>query len=479
MKGKKILAARDERLESVVGGKYRIVRFLAKGGMGAVYEAQHLVVKRRFAVKFLHADLAQRRDALARFKREAAAAGTLEGENIAAVVDFGMARDGAPYIVMEYLDGVDLGRLLAVTGPLPVGRAADLVLQACRGIEEAHAAGVIHRDLKPSNLFVCRRTGGTDLLKIVDFGVAKLVASETSSAVTRTGAMVGTPSYMSPEQARGEGVIDQRSDVYALGAIFYELLSGRPPHAGESFNAIIHHIATQPSLPLSCEGREFPANLVELVNRALAASPADRQASAAQLAEELAPFASREIWPPPPDTSVRPLARDDSTELEPRAAPSEEGRSFSGSHVETSPGKHSSKRSRVAVVGLLFAAGTLAFLWATNGRERLPASPRATQAPDLGPQQQGGAALSRAPNLRPVSTVPEFPSVAPPPAVSASAPGPTAHATSYARRVERPGPMPGRPEGLSAGGSKKTVALTKPGDSAGVRPIFDTRNPFE
>src|SRR5262249_11958578 len=151
-------------------GKYRIVRLLARGGMGVVFEAHHNVVRRRFAIKFLRADLAQRRDILTRLQREAEAAGALESENITAAVDFGIAGDGTPFIVMEYLVGESLGALIERDGKLPVARAADLVAQACRGIHAAHASGIVHRDLKPQNLFVCRREDGTDLLKVLDFG---------------------------------------------------------------------------------------------------------------------------------------------------------------------------------------------------------------------------------------------------------------------------------------------------------------------
>src|SRR5450631_2378776 len=275
----------DERLGTTVGGKYRITKFLAAGGMGAVYEAVHVVVKRRFAVKFLRADLALRRDVLLRFQREAEAAGALESENIAAAVDFGIAPDGAPFIVMEYLAGLDLARLLAVTGPLPVERATDLVLQACGGIQQAHAAGVIHRDLKPENLFLCRRSDGSDLVKIVDFGIAKLQASDAGNAVTRTGGMLGTPSYMSPEQARGDATIDPRSDVYSLGVILYELLCGQVPHPGDSYNAVIYHISTQPALPLARPGTEFSRGLVEVLNRAFTLAPKKRYESAEAFAQ--------------------------------------------------------------------------------------------------------------------------------------------------------------------------------------------------
>ena len=261
------------RVGELVGGKYRIVRLLAQGGMGVVYEAQHTVVRRRFAVKFMRRDLAERRDILTRFQREAEAAGALESEHVAAAVDFGIAEDGAPYIVMEYLVGESLTALLGREGPLPVGRAADLVSQAGRGMEVAHAAGIIHRDLKPQNLFVCRRQDGTDLLKVLDFGVAKLQTLDEMSMATRTGAVVGTVAYMSPEQARGDKVVDQRSDVYALGAILYELCSGRKPHPGESHNAILHHIATQPAVPLESVAPALPVGFLAIVASALAADP--------------------------------------------------------------------------------------------------------------------------------------------------------------------------------------------------------------
>jgi endoglucanase len=299
-------AAETGRVGSVVGGKYRLVRRLASGGMGVVFEAQHTLVGRRFAVKLLRRELAQRRDILARFQREAAAAGALESENVAAVLDLGIADDGTPYMVMEYLAGESLAALLAREGRLPVGRAADLVAQACRGIGAAHAARIIHRDLKPQNLFVSRREDGTDLLKVLDFGVAKLRDADDAIAETRTGTVIGTAAYMAPEQARGDQSIDHRADVYAIGTILYELLSGRRPHPGESQNAVLHHIATQPAVPLVSVAPEVPAGLVDVVERTLALAPDDRPSSAAALADQLAPFAERVVWPPPPETPAEP-----------------------------------------------------------------------------------------------------------------------------------------------------------------------------
>jgi endoglucanase len=290
-----------KKVGEIVGGKYRLVRYLASGGMGDVYEAQHTVVKRRFAIKLLHAELAAQRESLARFQREAQAAGALESENVAAALDFGIAEDGSPYIVMEYLAGESLRTLADRLRRLPLSRAADLVVQACRGVGAAHKAGIVHRDLNPQNLFVCRREDGTDVVKVLDFGVAKLEAIE--SAETRTGTILGTPAYLSPEQARGEKTVDHRTDIYGLGAVLYELLAGKKPHPGDSHNAILHHICTQPALPLEGRQRDLPPSLVEVVHRALASEPGQRQESAEALAQALAPWAKREVWPAPGSNS--------------------------------------------------------------------------------------------------------------------------------------------------------------------------------
>ena len=297
----------NSRVGELVGDKYRILRVIAEGGMGVVYEAQHAVVKRRFAVKFLRPDLTDRRDLLTRFHREAQAAGALESENIAAAIDFGILVDGTPYIVMEHLVGESLGSLLAREGCLPVWRAVDICIQACRGMEAAHASGIVHRDLKPENVFLCRREDGTDLVKVLDFGIAKLEQVELNNAATRTGTILGTPAYMSPEQARGDKSIDYRTDVYGLAAILFEMLSGRPPHPGDSHNAILHHIATQPAVSLRSAQPDLPAPLVDTVERALACSRDQRHASVEELALALAPFAKREAWPPPKNADAIPV----------------------------------------------------------------------------------------------------------------------------------------------------------------------------
>jgi eukaryotic-like serine/threonine-protein kinase len=304
------------RTGELVGGKYRISRFLAEGGMGVVYEAQHAIVKRRFAVKFLRPDFVNRRESLGRFQREAEAAGSLESEHIASVVDFGITNDGSPYIVMEYLVGESLACLLRREGRLPVQRAADLCMQACHGAETAHAAGIVHRDLKPHNLFMCRRDDSTDLLKILDFGIAKLDLLKHDQVSTQTGTVLGTPAYMSPEQARGDRTIDLRTDVYSLGAILYEMLSGQLPHPGDSRNAVLYHIASQPSVSLAVVAPGVPRPLVDLVDRALSSSPGVRSPSARAFAADLARFAKRQAWPEPPSLQAAPFPAASRSSLE-------------------------------------------------------------------------------------------------------------------------------------------------------------------
>jgi serine/threonine-protein kinase len=289
--------AANTRVGKLLGGKYRLVRLLGAGGMGEVYEAQHELIGRRFAIKFLHPQLASNTEVVARFQREAQAAGGLENENIAAVVDAGTADDGAPYLVMEYLDGEDLAHLLVRGGALPLSRAVFIMIQACRGLAAAHRRGIVHRDLKPENLYICRRNDSSDLVKVLDFGIAKLHTGRASTSLTQTGTTMGTPYYMSLEQARGARDVDHRTDIYALGVILYEMLSGAKPHPGESYNAILYHVLTQEPAPLDSMRPDLPSGMSAIVRKAMAREPGDRYASVAEFMEALIPFSGRSVTP--------------------------------------------------------------------------------------------------------------------------------------------------------------------------------------
>jgi len=438
------------RLDEIVGGKYRIVRFLASGGMGSVYEAQQVIVRRRFAIKFLHPELALRRELLTRFQREAEAAGALESENVAAALDFGIAADGAPYIVLEYLVGENLEQLREREERLPLTRAVNLVQQACRGVQAAHAAGIVHRDLKPQNLFVCRRGDGTDLVKVLDFGVAKLEVVERGGAETRTGTVLGTPSYMSPEQARGEKKVDHLSDVYALGAVLYELLSGRKPHPGDSHNAILHHIATQPAIPLAQAFPGLPAELVAVVERTLADDAARRPASAGELAEALTPWSIAEVWPTPKlETSAPRHSEPSSTLLAVEAPAASRARSSPlppapaepavaerkpVGKSDPAPRSREEERSRAWVVSLGVAlAVALAVIVVLARSEHVPDAPLATH------ESPGPREASAAPALREAATAapqPETPGTLP-----AGAPTRLVDVAATAQSVEAVSPV--------------------------------------
>jgi hypothetical protein len=288
---------RDPRLGTAVD-RYTIVRLLGKGGMGAVYEAHHTRLARRAAIKFLLPELAARPEILRRFENEAKAAGGLEHPNLVAVIDLGRAGDGAPYLVMEFLDGEDCGSLVRRMGPLPVPRAANIVLQACHGVAVAHAAGIVHRDLKPENLFLIDAGDGSEQVKVLDFGIAKLRSTvgqvgQVGQDGTGTGLTFGTTYYMSPEQARGAAEIDARTDVWSLGVVLFELLGGEKPFQGEQPLNVVHQILTSEAPVLETLRPGLPAGLVAVVRKAMRKDAAQRFATVRAFAQALAPFAGR------------------------------------------------------------------------------------------------------------------------------------------------------------------------------------------
>ena len=477
------------RVGDLVGEKYRILRVIAEGGMGVVYEAQHAVVKRRFAVKFLRAYLADRRDLLARFHLEAQAAGALESENIAAAIDFGVLTDGTPYIVMEHLVGESLGSLLAREGCLPVERAVDICLQACRGMQAAHAAGIVHRDLKPENLFVCRREDGTDLVKVLDFGIAKLEQIELHSAATRTGTILGTPAYMSPEQARGDKSIDHRTDVYGLAAILFEMLSGKKPHPGDSHNAILHHIATQPAVTLRSVQPDLAEPLADSVERALSCNRDQRHASLEELALELAPFAKREAWPSPKNTDPIPVVVDASP------TPAWQSADFDAATVPALGGQpvrrmHSPRPRTFLVLGVGLVA--MAALVMTVGSRGSQHSNATAAAPTI---ESHRVPPKETPFLVPIPTPPaEPPAPVPQPqnsegserqekaqTVATGEPESSARAKSTRNRIGRPAGRPnGRPAEVFAPAPRSPVAVPPSGvtESRSARVTFDQQNPY-
>jgi eukaryotic-like serine/threonine-protein kinase len=277
---------------AVLAGKFRVDRVIGQGGMGVVVAATHLHLQQPVALKFLLPDLVHSPQIVERFVREARASAQLRGEHVCRVSDVGAFEQGAPYIVMELLEGSDLASLLTSHGPLPVALTADYVLQACVGIAEAHALGIVHRDLKPANLFLTRRPDGSPLIKVLDFGIAKATGDRNFS-LTQTSAVLGSPGYMSPEQLRSTRDVDVRSDIWSLGVILYELVSGRPPFTGESITELALHIAMDPTPPLV--GR-MPHGFDQLVHRCLEKEAAQRYPDLANLAHALAAYGGAGSW---------------------------------------------------------------------------------------------------------------------------------------------------------------------------------------
>jgi eukaryotic-like serine/threonine-protein kinase len=280
----------------VIAGKYRVERTLGRGGMGVVLAAEDITLRRKVAVKLILPEAVSRAGATERFLREARSAAAIQSEHVARVIDISTLDTGAPYMVMEYLTGTDLGHVLRERGPLPIEEAVDYVLQACEAIAEAHSLGIIHRDLKPANLFLTARADGSSLVKVLDFGLAKAIRPDAPSAMelslTATGTTLGSPHYMSPEQVRNLKTIDNRTDIWALGVILYQLVTGRRPFEDESLGGLFIMIGSESPTPIRSWLMELPPHLETVIMRCLEKDLAVRTQTVAEFARGLSTFGS-------------------------------------------------------------------------------------------------------------------------------------------------------------------------------------------
>jgi serine/threonine-protein kinase len=409
---------------SLAGGKYELTRLLGEGGMGAVYEATHTATGRSVAIKVLpeRDELSSETPQLsARLAREARAAGSINSEHIVQVLDAGSDPDtGAAYLVMELLEGRDLNRVLREMGLLPPDLAMRIVAQACAGLAKAHEAGVIHRDIKPANLFLADREGGEIVVKILDFGVAKLTVdrlqTDEGAELTRTGAMLGSPHYMSPEQARGRKDIDARTDVWSMGVVLYKMLTGQTPYrhlnADNTLGELILAICSRAPRSVQEAAPWVSKECAMLVHRALRIDSKDRFASAEAMLEatnallpegsglrqdmlrtlqtgERAIVAPRYEPTPTPGVSYDPTLKDSWHSLHQAVG------------IVSAQQRERSRPRRVAVVvGLAIAAG--AGLWLTRDRLRAavdpqPASAVANQPANAAPVDPSSASPAPAP----------------------------------------------------------------------------------
>ncbi len=298
--------SRDEELKlpirpgDTVGDKYVVEGTLGTGGVGVVVSARHTKLDERVAIKFLQTSAMKSAENVSRFDREARAAARIKSEHVARVMDFGALPSGAPYMVLEHLDGLDLGALLRAQGRVPYEAAVDYVVQACEAVVEAHSIGIVHRDLKPANLFLAKRPDGSAIVKVLDFGISKLLAKDGTPdlAMTQTSSVIGSPLYMSPEQMQSPRDANELSDIWSLGVILYELLSGSPPFEAATMPLLCAKICCGEPTPLSDRfkpgDRPPPVELEAAIMLCLQRDPEQRPGSVAELVRLIAPYGTED-----------------------------------------------------------------------------------------------------------------------------------------------------------------------------------------
>jgi serine/threonine-protein kinase len=459
---------------TILAGKYRVERVLGQGGMGIVVQATHLQLHQPVAVKFLLPEVLTNPEVVQRFLREAQAVVRLKSEHVARVIDIGSLDDGAPYMVLEYLDGTDLADF--PRQQLTIGQIVDLMLQACEALAEAHAIGIVHRDLKPANFFITQRSDGSRLLKVLDFGISKLQQTALERNLTATATVMGTPAYMSPEQMRSTRDVDNRSDIWALGVVLYELLQGAPPFVAETFGAMAIRVATEPLPPLSVH---LPQELAEVVARCLEKDPARRFQNVAELAHVLAPYAQSTAQAAVSVERTSRVLRTDPPRSTSVQRPSSTLRSSAGAIIQTSQLPRSARRplfivGSVMTLSAIVVIGLAVLHTGAGAAESDTSSPVAL--PSLSPPTQflpdSEIVLASTPLDAVVATAPPDATVAymPVPVVDAaigasSAAGPRMvvplkQPASVSSRGPRPGPLTGQQPPPSGG---------DPGDILGPR----------
>ncbi len=412
---------------ALVAERYRVVSFLDEGGMGAVYRVEHQHMRKTFALKVLHRDLVDRPELLARFEREAIAAGSINHPNVAAATDFGRLEDGSFFLILEFVQGRNL-RDEVEAGAIGPERASRIVSGIVAGVGAAHARGIVHRDLKPENVMLVEHQGDPDFVKVLDFGIAKLevlppsVSGEVATPLTRMGSLIGTLEYMSPEQAMGNPV-DARSDLYSIGVIFYELLAGKCPFEGDAVRLVQQHVMAEPSsLPENVAANLDP-RIAGIVRKLLAKRPEDRFATATELATALSEVTAQ------PRLVVRP-------------SPLPTSASDRLSAVAKAFAKVP-RVVRVAGLALVLAAATIAFALSRSGERHDGATvavPALTAPAPRTPADTATSvtAVSPTPSLVALPPAPSpTDSVSPPPERRAA--GPAAGSGAPARRRTGPG----------------------------------------
>lgn len=357
------MASSPVAVGEVFAGKYRVEGVLGEGGMGVVVRAHHLELDQPVAVKFLLGDVKSMPEGEERFRREARAAAKIQSDHVVRVLDVGLLEDGTRFMVMEFLAGGDLAEELEKRGSLPVGEAVTYLLEALDAVGHAHQAGIVHRDLKPANLFLVQRADGSKRVKVLDFGISKTIGTSTTEqlSLTRTSAWIGSPLYMAPEQMQSARDVDARADIWSLGAILYEMLSGSPPYLADSLPQLCNLLLTTDARDIRDVVPGLPDELTAAVMGCLARDPQKRIASAGELMAALAPHASN----PSARRSFAGLAR---TELQGASTTGGSGFRLSGSAPSDSGSRPGAKTAAAwgaqdASAAGLSAASSRTGLW--------------------------------------------------------------------------------------------------------------------
>ncbi len=455
----------------ILAEKYRVERVLGEGGMGVVVAAMHIELDQRVALKFLLPEALAHPAIIDRFAREARAAAKIRSQHVARVIDTGKMANGAPFMVMEYLQGKDLSQLLTANGPFPIETAVDYVLQAIEALAEAHNAGIVHRDLKPANLFLAEQPDRRSIIKLLDFGISK-VHDPSTAPLTHTSAIMGSPNYMCPEQLVATKNVDMRADIWALGVVLYELIGGKVPFVAETMPEIIGLILQNKPLSISAHRPEIPPALEQAIMKCLSSDRESRFANVAELASALAPFSvdpqrasqsvgrisrvlGEENHAPAPSMAPPSLATDDTLPLgaeRPNVAPVQTQSGVSGTVPPPARSRQLVFVGGAVLIGVVVAG---AFV---SSRGHGPDEARSGS----------GAALVEPPAI---SSVPALPSSVTTPTA------PTQAVAVIAPAVPIPAPS------QSAAGSKpkqpKPVASTAPAASTSASPAAEQKNPLQ
>ncbi len=476
---------------SILGGKYRVESKLAEGGMGTVWVATNVVLESRVAIKVLHREHVNSETAEARLLREARAAAQIGHQNIVQVFDFGKTDDGCPFIVMELLQGEDLGDRLDRIGRMPDIEAVKLMIPVVSAVAAAHAKGIVHRDLKPQNIFLAQDASGVEIPKVVDFGVAKVHVLQHTPKLTIEGRVVGSPEYLSPEQARGQEDIDARADIWALGVTLYEMICGELAFADENYNRLLRRIIEDEPASLAMRGMADP-ELSDIVARSMAKPRGERWQSAAEMGEALVQWLDAQgsvlspsvrfshpdprestaavVVTPPAMASARrdAITAPDGASVVADAARNTSSRRHDDRMALTAPDRvRRAASSRTALVvliaGVLVIGGVVVVglsLMSAAARRQNALADAATSASAVSPGQDAPPAQAASAILPPAASEPPAPADST--AQELSSTGSTAPSVATAARTSSPRPAEGRPHPVKTAGAKPPPIPTEP-----------------